>query len=205
IPMAPGPRRAQHGDGRGPGSPWRHADGHDHRPEGRPQPEAGALSGGGRDLDDDAVDQDGSPDCQPDDDPSLGAGDIPDCAAGAAWSGASRAARGHRGRTGGGTTAHPAAPDRGACRPARGARAAALILKAERPLIMLGAAASRPCLAEALSDFVKRVRIPFFNTQMGKGSVSGGSGLYMGTAALSERDYVHDAIDHADLIVTIGH
>ena len=28
------------------------------------------------------------------------------------------------------------------------------------------------------------------NTQMGKGAVAGGSGLYMGTAALSERDYV---------------
>jgi acetolactate synthase-1/2/3 large subunit len=84
-------------------------------------------------------------------------------------------------------------------------RAAALILNAERPLIMLGAAASRPRLAEALSDFVNRLQIPFFNTQMGKGSVSGGSGLYMGTAALSERDYVHDAIDHADLIIAIGH
>ena len=29
--------------------------------------------------------------------------------------------------------------------------------------------------------------------------------LYMGTAALSERDYVHDAIDRADLIIAIGH
>src|SRR5262244_40800 len=84
-------------------------------------------------------------------------------------------------------------------------RAATLILKAERPLIMLGAAASRPRLADALSDFVKRAQIPFFNTQMGKGSVSGGSDLYIGTAALSERDYVHDAIDRADLIITIGH
>jgi acetolactate synthase I/II/III large subunit len=84
-------------------------------------------------------------------------------------------------------------------------RAANLILKAERPLIMLGATASRPRLADQLSDFVRRVRIPFFNTQMGKGSVTGGSGLYMGTAALSERDYVHRAIDRADLIVAIGH
>ena len=84
-------------------------------------------------------------------------------------------------------------------------RAADLILKAERPLVMLGAAASRPRLAGPLSDFVRRVRIPFFNTQMGKGSVTGGSGLYMGTAALSERDYVHRAIDRADLIVAIGH
>ena len=60
--------------------------------------------------------------------------------------------------------AHPAGLD----------RAAAMILEAERPLIMLGAAASRPRLADALSDFVRRVGIPFFNTQMGKGAVAGG-------------------------------
>jgi acetolactate synthase-1/2/3 large subunit len=83
--------------------------------------------------------------------------------------------------------------------------AAQLILRAERPLVMLGATASRPRLAGQLSDFVRRVQIPFFNTQMGKGAVAGGSGLYMGTAALSERDYVHRAIDRADLIVSIGH
>jgi acetolactate synthase I/II/III large subunit len=84
-------------------------------------------------------------------------------------------------------------------------RAAELILQAKRPLVMLGAVASRPHLAQALSNFVKRLQIPFFNTQMGKGSVAGGSGLYMGTAALSERDYVHWAIDRADLIIAIGH
>jgi acetolactate synthase-1/2/3 large subunit len=91
--------------------------------------------------------------------------------------------------------AHPAALD----------RAAKMILESERPLIMAGAAASRPKLADALSNFVHRVRIPFFNTQMGKGAVAGGANLYMGTAALSERDYVHQAIDRADLIVSIGH
>ena len=40
---------------------------------------------------------------------------------------------------------------------------------------------------------------------MGKGTVPGGTELYMGTAALSERDYVHEAIEQADLIITIGH
>src|ERR1700685_4036333 len=40
---------------------------------------------------------------------------------------------------------------------------------------------------------------------MGKGAVDGGSHLYMGTCALSERDYVHQAIDRADLILSIGH
>ncbi|MGP0058398.1 MAG: acetolactate synthase large subunit [Beijerinckiaceae bacterium] len=84
-------------------------------------------------------------------------------------------------------------------------RAAAMILAAERPLLMLGAAANRPRLANSLSQFVRRVGIPFFNTQMGKGAVSCGSDLYMGTAALTERDYVHQAIDRADLIIAIGH
>ena len=83
--------------------------------------------------------------------------------------------------------------------------AAEMILKAERPLIMLGAAASRPCSTTGLAGFVHRTRIPFFNTQMGKGTVPGGSNLYMGTAALSERDYFHQAIDKADLIIAIGH
>jgi acetolactate synthase-1/2/3 large subunit len=84
-------------------------------------------------------------------------------------------------------------------------RAAAMISAAKRPLVMLGAAASRPSLAEPLSLFVRRLGIPFFNTQMGKGAVNAGSNLYMGTAALSERDWIHEAVDQADLIVSIGH
>src|SRR5215208_1059765 len=84
-------------------------------------------------------------------------------------------------------------------------RAAAMLIGAERPLIMFGAAASRPHLADHLSSFVRRLGIPFFNTQMGKGAVHGGSDLYLGTAALSERDYVHQAIERADLILAIGH
>lgn len=91
--------------------------------------------------------------------------------------------------------AHPAALD----------RAAEMILAAKRPLIMIGAGGNRPRLVEPLSSFVRRTRLPFFNTQMGKGAVTGGSNLYMGTAALSERDYVHRAIDQADLIISIGH
>jgi len=84
-------------------------------------------------------------------------------------------------------------------------RAAELIRKAERPLAMLGAAASRPRSTADLGQFVLRTQIPFFTTQMGKGTVPGATHLYVGTAALSERDYVHEAIERADLIVTIGH
>jgi acetolactate synthase-1/2/3 large subunit len=84
-------------------------------------------------------------------------------------------------------------------------RAARMILAAEQPLIMVGAAASRPRSTADLAHFVLRSGIPYFTTQMGKGTVPGGTELYMGTAALSERDYVHEAIERADLIITIGH
>ena len=84
-------------------------------------------------------------------------------------------------------------------------RIADMILGAVRPLIMIGAAGNRPRLVNPLSDFVRRAGIPFFNTQMGKGAVTGSSDLYAGTAALTERDYVHDVIDQADLIIAIGH
>ncbi|TBH53954.1 acetolactate synthase large subunit [Rhizobium leguminosarum] len=89
-------------------------------------------------------------------------------------------------------------------------RAAALITTAKRPLLMFGAAASRaaasrPGLTAVMAQFVNRMGIPFFSTQMGKGAVPESSNLYMGTAALSEGDYVHDAVDRADLIITIGH
>lgn len=83
--------------------------------------------------------------------------------------------------------------------------AAEVICAAKSPLVMIGAAGNRPALVEALSNFIRRTRLPFFNTQMGKGGVTGGSNLYMGTAALSEGDYVHEAVDRADLIVAIGH
>lgn len=84
-------------------------------------------------------------------------------------------------------------------------RAAETIRGAKRPLVMIGAGGNRPALVEALSTFVARTRLPFFNTQMGKGAVTGNSDFYMGTAALSEGDYVHEAVGRADLILAIGH
>ena len=83
--------------------------------------------------------------------------------------------------------------------------AAEAILAARRPLVMIGAAGNRPSLVASLSAFITRTGLPFFNTQMGKGAVTGGSDLYVGTAALSEGDYVHEAVNCADLIIAVGH
>lgn len=84
-------------------------------------------------------------------------------------------------------------------------RAAEMIKAAKRPLIMLGLGTARPNMSLELSKFVQRTKIPYFCTQMGKGTISAKTDLYMGTAALSKGDYIHQAIDKADLIITIGH
>ncbi len=103
------------------------------------------------------------------------------------------------------------APELPVANPAALDHAAEMIGQAQRPLVMLGAAASRPRLGSDLAHFLGRIRIPFFTTQMGKGVVGDESGeqlpfdLWLGTAALSEGDYVHDAVDRADLIIAIGH
>jgi acetolactate synthase-1/2/3 large subunit len=85
------------------------------------------------------------------------------------------------------------------------AAAAATIAKARRPLLMIGAAANRKTTAKMLREFVDRHGIPFFTTQMGKGVVDEEHPLYMGCAALSDYDFLHRAIDHADLIINVGH
>lgn len=83
--------------------------------------------------------------------------------------------------------------------------AADLIKKARFPLILLGAGANRQHSREALSEFIRTIKIPFFSTQMGKGVVDESSELFLGTAALSDDDYLHQYIHQADVIINIGH
>ncbi|MEN8188753.1 MAG: acetolactate synthase large subunit [Thermodesulfobacteriota bacterium] len=83
--------------------------------------------------------------------------------------------------------------------------AASLIDSAEAPLILLGAATKRRTTCKAVYDFVENNGLYFFTTQMGKGVIDEHSHFCLGTAALSEHDYLHCAIDRADLIVNIGH
>ena len=83
--------------------------------------------------------------------------------------------------------------------------AVALIRQAKMPLVLVGAGANRKQAQSALRDFIHTTRIPFFNTQMGKGVVNEQSDLCLGTAALSSGDYLHCVIDRADLIINIGH
>lgn len=85
------------------------------------------------------------------------------------------------------------------------AKAAMMIEQAKMPLLLIGAGANRKITSVALKAFIEKHQIPFFNTQMGKGVIDERHPLYVGTAALSANDYLHCAIDHADLIINVGH
>ena len=80
-----------------------------------------------------------------------------------------------------------------------------LLHAAKRPLLLLGAGANRKRTTVAVRKFIDSTGIPFFNTQMGKGVIDERDEFYLGTAALSENDYLHCAIDRADLIINVGH
>ncbi len=84
-------------------------------------------------------------------------------------------------------------------------KTADLIQKAQKPLVMLGASAKRENNCAAISTFIEKTKIPFFSTQMGKGVVDERSAQFLGTAALSSGDYIHEAISASDLIINIGH
>lgn len=84
-------------------------------------------------------------------------------------------------------------------------RAIAAIRESKRPLLMIGAGANRKTSSRMLRDFVDYTGIPFFTTQMGKGVLDENHPLWLGNAALSDGDFVHRAIEHADCIINVGH
>jgi len=83
--------------------------------------------------------------------------------------------------------------------------AAAMIEAAKMPLLLIGAGANRKRTSQALKTFIEKTGVPFFNTQMGKGVVDERHPKFIGTAALSDNDFVHCAINRADLIINVGH
>lgn len=80
-----------------------------------------------------------------------------------------------------------------------------MIHEAKKPLILIGAGANRKQSSKMLLEFIDKSGIPFFSTQMGKGVVDGRHPSFLGNAALSSNDFLHRAINDADLIINVGH
>ena len=83
--------------------------------------------------------------------------------------------------------------------------AVAKLKEAKSPIIVIGAGANRKMTASVLLQLVEKTGIPFITTQMGKGVVDERHSKFLGNAALSSGDFVHRALDSADLIVNVGH
>jgi len=76
---------------------------------------------------------------------------------------------------------------------------------ARRPVVLVGAGANRKQVTKHLARLVESANLPFFESQMGKGVLDERLPQYIGTAALSEGDGVHRAVEMADLILAVGH
>jgi acetolactate synthase-1/2/3 large subunit len=83
--------------------------------------------------------------------------------------------------------------------------AVAKLEAARSPVLVIGAGANRKMTARVLRQLIEKTGIPFITTQMGKGVVDERHPRFLGNAALSAGDFVHRALESADLIVNIGH
>jgi len=85
-------------------------------------------------------------------------------------------------------------------------RAAVKRIEAARsPVLVLGQGANRKMTSRTLLQFIEKTGIPFITTQLGKGVIDETHPLFLGCAALSAGDFVHKAIEAADLIINVGH
>jgi len=74
---------------------------------------------------------------------------------------------------------------------------------ARSPMILVWAWANRKRISKYLTKFIQKYNIPFFTSQMWKGVVDERLSQFIGTAALTSNDYLHNAIDKSDLILSV--
>ena len=79
-----------------------------------------------------------------------------------------------------------------------------LIAKSKSPIIIAGNGSIRRRASKQLRKFCSRSKIPLVTTFMGKGAIDFRSEEYIGTIGLGATDYGDLAVEHADLVITIG-
>ncbi|MCO1336624.1 acetolactate synthase large subunit [Microbulbifer sp. OS29] len=84
-------------------------------------------------------------------------------------------------------------------------KAAEAIVASRKPLLLVGAGANRKLTSTMLRKFVDKLGVPVVTTQMGKGVIDESGPHFIGNTALSDGDFVHRAIEQADLIINVGH
>lgn len=84
-------------------------------------------------------------------------------------------------------------------------KAAELIGRASRPMILAGNGAIRDGACQALRRFAEACNIPVANTFMAKGVIPFHHPLALGSAGLQARDYVSCGFGQADCIICVGY
>jgi acetolactate synthase-1/2/3 large subunit len=79
------------------------------------------------------------------------------------------------------------------------------INQAKRPLLISGNGVIRLKGEEELVAFAEKIQSPVAETFMGKGAISWTHPLSLMTIGLTDKDYVNQALDMADLIITVGY
>ncbi|NOY53004.1 MAG: acetolactate synthase large subunit [Deltaproteobacteria bacterium] len=85
------------------------------------------------------------------------------------------------------------------------AKAAEIIQRARRPILLAGNGVIRGRASHILRDFVEKTRIPVANTFMSKGVLPSKSNLSLSTIGLQSRDFISCGFDRADLIIAVGY
>ena len=85
------------------------------------------------------------------------------------------------------------------------AEAIGLIMRSKRPLIIAGNGAIRKMASKELRTLSEQFGIPVVSTLMGKGAISAKSPQCLFTIGFGFRDLVMEAVDAADLILTVGY
>ncbi|MES1954385.1 acetolactate synthase large subunit [Salinisphaera hydrothermalis] len=83
--------------------------------------------------------------------------------------------------------------------------AARMIRDAEQPVIIYSAGANRKRITEQLTRLCEELALYAIGTQMGKGVVPDDHPQSLFGMGIHKHDYVHTAIDEADLVITLGY
>ncbi|MHB8690673.1 MAG: acetolactate synthase large subunit [Solirubrobacteraceae bacterium] len=89
--------------------------------------------------------------------------------------------------------------------PAQLARAAEVLARTQRPILLAGHGAARAGAAEAVRRFAERLQIPVATTFHGKGLLPDDHPLALGAVGFMRRDYVNFGFDTADTIIAVGY
>jgi acetolactate synthase-1/2/3 large subunit len=84
-------------------------------------------------------------------------------------------------------------------------RAVALIEASRTPILIVSAGANRKRIGHQLRQFVEATGIYAVSTQMGKGVLPDDHPQSLFSLGIHKKDYVHAAIEAADLVITVGY